>query len=218
MVVGRDAGRVVLIWPLVTHGGRGLRVARALDSETTEYREIVVEDARGSNGWVIQAWDYVTRDCGIDALYLQYVPDGAALAHAARQGASIISDQEEYRFLDYRAFSDWSDYCQTLSKNLRSNLRRRRRRLDEKGTVRIVVMNNPEDLGEFISWLFERKLSMLKTATGSTAWFAAPEHRSFMTGIALDGLKSGLSVATALTVDGRFIAGNLDFIYKKRSN
>ncbi len=210
VIVGRNEGRVVLIWPLVSYDQLGLRLARTLDSETTEYRDLIVESSADSKGIISQAWKFVTTRCGIDALYLQYVPGGSLLDAMARRGGGIITDQEEHRYLDCREFADWPGYFQSRSTNRRSDLRRRRRRLEETGIVEVVRISTAEQLSAFLPWLFETKIAALSGIEGTTDWFTAPQHKEFLTSLLHRGLTSGGAIATALTVDGNYIAGKVD--------
>lgn len=215
VIVGRDEGRVVLIWPLVTHDQLSFRLARTLDSETTEYRDLIVERSAGSKGIISQAWNFVTIQCGIDAVYLQYVPASSLLDAMARRGGGIVTDQEEHRYLDCRAYDDWSGYFQSRSTNRRSDLRRRRRRLEEAGDVEVVRISTAEQLIAFLPWLFETKIAALSGGDGPTDWFTAPQHKEFLTSVLRQGLQSGVATATALTVDGKYIAGKVDVGFQK---
>lgn len=215
VVVGRYKSRVVLIWPLVTYSQLGLRLARTLDSETTEYRDMIVEVSAGSRDWVRQAWKFVAWRCGIDALYLQYVPASSLLDAMARRGGGIVTDQEEYRYVDCRAFDDWPGYFQSRSTNRRSDLRRRRRRLEETGGVEVVRISTAEQLSAFLPWLFDTKIAALSGVDSATDWFTASQHKKFLTSLLHQGLQSGIAVATALTVDGKYIAGKVDVDFQK---
>jgi len=218
VVVGRLGARVVLIWPLTTRRFLGLSIASALDSETTEYREIVVEDGPGREDWVSQAWDFVTRQRGVDALYLQYLPEDGLLDTAAHLHRGVASGREGRRYLDCRSFPDWANYFQSLSSNRRSDIRRRRRRLEERAAVKTVRITEGEQLEEFLSWFFETKYSALSDVAGTTNWFTAPEHREFLTSILHDGLRSGVTVATAIMADGNYIAGKVYADYRQTRN
>ncbi|NQV22476.1 MAG: GNAT family N-acetyltransferase [Rhodospirillales bacterium] len=215
VIVGRNEDRVVLIWPLVTYDQLGLRLARTLDSETTEYRDLIIEGSAGSREIISQAWEFVTRRCGIDAVYIQYVPASSLLDAVARRGGGITTDQEEHRYVDCREFADWSGYFRSRSTNRRSDLRRRRRRLEETGVVEVVRISTTEQLSGFLPWLFVTKIAALSGSDGPTDWFTAPQHKEFLTSLLHRGLKSGVGVATALVVDGKYIAGKVDVDFRK---
>lgn len=210
MLVGREGGRAVLIWPLVTYHRFGTCLAHALDSETTEYRGIIAESGPERADRVSQAWDFLTRQSSIDAFYFQYVPQGSALDTIARQAGGMVSDQEELQYLDCRTFADWSGFVHSWPQKRRSDLRRRRRRLEEKAKVEIVRLSNAQQLSIFLPWFFETKTAALSTASGSTEWFTTPEHREFLTAMLHDGFQSGFVVAMGLMADGKYIAGKID--------
>jgi CelD/BcsL family acetyltransferase involved in cellulose biosynthesis len=214
IIVGRGQGRAVLIWPLAAYKSTFVTIAHGLDSETTEYREIVVEDSPEHEGWVAQAWEFATKSCGLDALYLQYVPDDGPLGAQLRKVGCAVAVEEPTQYLDQNEFEDWDAYYRTRGKNTKSDLRRRRRRLDETGTVTVATIADPDELEEFVTWVYETKVSALESVDGHTGWFTTAEHLKFLTAAASRGLVSGVTAATALKVDDQIVAGKLDLDYK----
>lgn len=214
VLVGRDEDRVVLIWPLVTYSRFGLCLAHALDSETTEYREIVTEDVPERADRISQAWEFITRKCSIDALYLQYVPQGGLLDTIAKQSRALFVGREQRLYLDCRAFPGWSEYYKTLPSSRRSDLRRRQRRLGETGTIEIVKISDAEQLSTFLPWFFETKAAGLQSTAGQTDWFTTAEHRKFLSAALEDGLETGTVIATALLIDGNYIGGKIGIIFR----
>jgi CelD/BcsL family acetyltransferase involved in cellulose biosynthesis len=214
VIIGRLDQQVVLIWPLATHKSSLWSLARALDSETTEYRDIVVEDTPSRDKWVSQAWDFAIGHCGLDVIYLQYVPADGPLETQLHKLGCVAAVEEETEFLDRREFETWEDYYGTLGKHSKSDLRRRRRRLNEAGAVDITIITDRDEMEAFMTWLFDMKTTALAGIKGPTGWFTTDEHRKFLPTIAKLGLEGGPVVATALKVDGQFIAGKLDLDYK----
>jgi CelD/BcsL family acetyltransferase involved in cellulose biosynthesis len=91
LIVGRTEERIVLIWPLATYKSALWTVVQGLDSETTEYRDIVVEKSARCHDWVAQAWQFVTKKCSLDAIYLQYVPVGGPLGAQIQNAACVAA-------------------------------------------------------------------------------------------------------------------------------
>jgi len=213
VIVGRISERVILIWPLATYRQFGLTLARTLDSETSEYRGLVVEDGPNRRDWVMQAWEFVAQGCGIDALYLQYLPKLGDLNEICTKLSCPVVDTEQYSFVDCRQYPDWSGFYKALNKKLTSDLRRRQRRLEERGSVEIRSDLLGEDLDHFMSWLLDTKYAALRSNKSDAEWFINSEHREFLLSILDGGKKTWTAHPVALTVDGRYIGGRLDIEY-----
>lgn len=214
IIVGRTQDRIVLIWPLAAYKNLLQSIAHGLDSETTEYREIVVEDCPEREDWVAQAWEFATTSCGFDVIYLQYVPSDGPLGRHLQSVGCVAAIEEETQYLDQSEFKGWEDYYRTRGRNTKSDIRRRRRRLDETGAVTILAAADPDELKKLVAWMYHSKVSALENVDGYTDWFTTPEHLKFLTAVAMRGLGNGWAAGTMLKVGDQIIAGNLDFDYK----
>jgi CelD/BcsL family acetyltransferase involved in cellulose biosynthesis len=102
---------------------------------------------------------------------------------------------------------DWEGYFDSLSAKHRQSVRRRRRRLEEKGTVAIEVVDGGDRLGELLEECFRIEGSGWKGEEG-TAIASSPETRSFYEEIAAWAAGVGLLRLAFLRLDGRGIAVN----------
>lgn len=100
---------------------------------------------------------------------------------------------------------EWEAYWEGVSKNLRSNVRRRRKKLAALGEVEIEVVGRaaPADLTECfrleaLGWKGER----------GTAIHSTPETLRFYTGLAEWGAEAGVLRLCLLRLDGRIVAFN----------
>jgi CelD/BcsL family acetyltransferase involved in cellulose biosynthesis len=77
----------------------------------------------------------------------------------------------------------WEDYCSTLRRKLLTELRRRRRRLEEQGEIRLEVWDGTERLGRLLEEGFRVEDSGWKGEHGSSI-LSRPSTRSFYIRIA----------------------------------
>lgn len=103
---------------------------------------------------------------------------------------------------------DWESYWRDLSKNLRSNVRRRRKRLAALGEVAIEVVEGGEMLSGLLDECFRLEAGGWKGDQG-TAILSSPQTARFYGRVARWGAETGLLRLGLLRLDGRVIAFNL---------
>src|SRR5262249_44497974 len=64
-IVGRDEGRVTLIWPLIIRREGVWRIARPLDQVTTEYSSVLTENVNDQER-VAEAWCFARANAPCD--------------------------------------------------------------------------------------------------------------------------------------------------------
>jgi CelD/BcsL family acetyltransferase involved in cellulose biosynthesis len=109
--------------------------------------------------------------------------------------------------------TDREAYEKHLGSKLRSDLRRRRRRLDEKGSVTFHVSDGSEGLDELLAEGFSIEGSGWKASQG-TAIESRPETKGFYTEVARWSAERGWLRIAFLRLDGRPIA--FDFCLEER--
>jgi CelD/BcsL family acetyltransferase involved in cellulose biosynthesis len=102
----------------------------------------------------------------------------------------------------------WSDYQATLSAKLRSEIQRRRRRLQELGDLTLLVADGSERLEDLLSEGFQVEQSGWKGAHG-TAINSSPRRRRFYREVARWAGERGWLRLAFLRLDGRPIAFDL---------
>jgi len=103
--------------------------------------------------------------------------------------------------------TSWSEMEQTLSRHFRANMRRRRRRLSDKGTISIDLCDVSDD-GELAARLdegFQLEASGWKGRDG-TAICQAPDTLGFYTALARQARSEGRLRLQFLRLDGKAIA------------
>jgi len=97
----------------------------------------------------------------------------------------------------------------------RKDLRRRRRRLEERGPVQFVVASDVPMAEEIATVMMEQKSRQYR-ATGVWDVFANPAYRSFYMRMTREGVRSGLVHVSALTCGGNIIATEWSLIHRER--
>ena len=216
IVVGRRAGRVVLIWPLVRFRKLLLQTAEWIGSEHACRRDVFVEDAPEAGEWVEAAWSHVTKT--VDFMWLNRMSDDAVLVPLIHRVKSIGTHVEEAPYVDWADWPDWEAYWRKRTKNVRKSLARRRRRFGEQGKVEFGFLTSLEEIRETLEWMRAHKAAWMKSKGlrmqdlgGDTAVTVREFYQSFVADTA--SASKHLRLAT-LTLDGNVVAAQLGFLFE----
>jgi len=135
-------------------------------------------------------------------------PDEAGMA-AVRAAAGSSGYRTLERTLERSPYipieGDWEGYCETLGRKLLSELRRRRRRLEEEGQFIFEVVDGGERLPELLDEGFAVEAAGWKSERNS-AISSRPETLAFYRAVAQWAAERGLLKLAFLRLDGRAIA------------
>ena len=134
IVTGRRGGRLALVWPLVSRRRMGLRILSFMGEPLSQYGDALVEDCEDEAALTAQALAFVMT-LRVDVVSLRRVRDDAALA--ATLGASTERTGAPARapFVDFAGARDAAAFEKRFSAKLRSDRRRRLRRLEDIGPI-----------------------------------------------------------------------------------
>jgi len=129
-----------------------------------------------------------------------------SLVCAAAEAAGYDVLTRSTHKVPYVAISEtsWAAYESGLDKNLRQNLRRRRRRLEEEGQVALDIFDGTQGLEELLEEGFRVEGSQWKEAQG-TSINSSPAKRRFYTEVAYWAAEHGWLRLYFLRLDGRTI-------------
>lgn len=209
VVTVRHAGRLVAVLPLVKsigwfHGLPARKLTSASNVHTCRYDLIHAPDAIDA---VLAAWCALRDERDWDVLELTDVPIRGAVAHLARAAQSEGHPVAAVRaatspFLAWRKADAVDPVLDRAGAKFRSNLRRRMRKLETKGVVRLVqTLAADEQLMRF----YELEQSSWKGAE-STAIVCNPATRQFYDRVAEEGARSGYLSIYSLECGGRPVA------------
>ena len=214
VVVGRRAGRVVLIWPLVRFRKLLLRTAEWIGGEESRYGDVLVEDAPEAAEWLEAAWTCVTRR--LDFMWLNQMRDDAALVPFLQRVEGVGRHVAAAPYVDWSDWSDWEAYCRSRTKSHRKDLRRRRRRLEEQGSVRLGFVSSPDEIGETLDWMVAHKAEWLRSRGLRTraGGIDSADALEFYRASIADARASGHLCLATLTLNGQVLAAELAFRYQ----
>jgi CelD/BcsL family acetyltransferase involved in cellulose biosynthesis len=203
VVLVRRAGRLVGLVPLVrTHRG-----VRSPTNWHTPAFALLHEDEAAAQELARAV--FARRPASAQLAFID--PDGSdrtALRRAAEAARYSVLErayvQSPYLQLD----GDWASYERGLSKNVRGDISRRRRRLAEAGASAVQVADGTEDLDGLLEEGFRVEASGWKASQG-TAIRSEAATRAFYTEIARWAAARGCLRLGFLRLDGQVIA----FVY-----
>jgi len=203
ITVVRKHGRPVLIAPF------RLRARRLsfLDSLTPQYNDLLIEDSADESKYVDYLWQNLRRLRGIRGFRPKWVrEDSPLLPHLDmdRLSPRVAS------YIDLTKSGDWHGYWNSLPAKFRRDHRRRLRNLKNRGAVAIRISNINTCVDD-ASWLFSQKREWLDRKGKSSTWLKAPGTEELFTAAAKEGIESGRTWLTVLSVDGTTIAAKLSF-------
>jgi CelD/BcsL family acetyltransferase involved in cellulose biosynthesis len=143
----------------------------------------------------------------IDLSFLIPTDPGVSPVHLAADTARYRVLTESIQAAPYVAINgiSWDAYESGLGKNLRKDIRRRRRRLEEEGRLTLEVSDGKERLDEHLEEGFRVEGSGWKGSYG-TSINARPATRRFYTEIALWAAERGWLRLAFLRLDGQALA------------
>lgn len=145
-------------------------------------------------------------------LELNYIPaDGAFHDALKRAGAKPYSDNKYARALLLKERDAESCISASLSRHLRQELRRRERRLGERGKVTHTVMQPGDDLGRWVEELLRLEAAGWKGREGSALACSEPNRR-FATEIFGAAFARGRLHMVGVDLDGRPLARCLSLL------
>jgi CelD/BcsL family acetyltransferase involved in cellulose biosynthesis len=216
LVVGREAGRVVMLWPLERRHRLGLDLVRLMGAPVAQFGDILVEADPRRDHWLERGWEALRRH-GVDLVELRLVRDDGALGHCNRLGLAtpVVSQEAPFADLALRVAPDGPSLAYPARD--RSSYRRRLRRLTERGEIAFASLAPSEEARA----LAERAVAMKRGALaqhGVVAPAVADQRfgHFFATLAADPSDEAGLRLSV-ITCDGQPIGIDLSFDCKGRS-
>jgi CelD/BcsL family acetyltransferase involved in cellulose biosynthesis len=216
-LVVRHGTHAVAILPLVVERRGLFRVARPLACRTTEYSPLLVDpSADVQRVWSALA-DGVRDLAAVDAIVLPYVRDDGALTPALRAAPGVVeTDAILNRFLRRTAFDSWERYRDRLPNQVKSNLKRARRRLGQLGELRFEELTAPEDRRAAWRWMLCAKRAWLARKGLDHVFIPTEDYARFMEATLDIAAPAGRRAIFALKLDGALVAAELVNVDRRR--
>ncbi len=161
IVVGRLAGRAVLIAPLVVQQRLGLRHLIWMGTPVSQYGDIITAGETVSDAMIDEAMSFAIVMSEPDLIHLTKVRGDARIrTWLGTVGAEAMAHNEA-PFLSFEPGTSFDAYCAKFTAKARKNRRRLRRRLEELGPVSIKVLEPGDEAAEMIAKAIDFKRQWL---------------------------------------------------------
>jgi CelD/BcsL family acetyltransferase involved in cellulose biosynthesis len=183
----------------------------------SDYLDIILAGGREEEA-LSSLWEYLSRDHRTwDVIHLPPVPENSVtlrwLAKLNSSGEVLL--RNEYVPCTAAELPDsWDEYVMSLSPRFRTKIRSTLRNLEKIHDLRFYSIENENDLAAALDKLFDlhTKRWELKKSDGV---FLSPAKRRFYRSFAPQFLKQGWLAFDFLEIDGRVVACQLCFRYKR---
>ncbi len=135
VLVGRDAGCVVMIWPLVITRTLGLSVLSWMGEPVNQYGDVLATDAAASPASFTAAWAFIAKRLAPDIIHFRKVRADARIAAPLTALDCTITETAAAPFIGIDPSIDLAAFEAGFSAKDRKNRRRHRKRLAERGEV-----------------------------------------------------------------------------------
>lgn len=204
-LVGRQGCRLVLIWPFVVYRRYGVSIARPLGCAHAEYTDPLVEDGAEANHRIELAWNFLRQTCPCDCFFLPWVLEESRLHRMMAKNEAQINSKSIRLYVDWHGLEKWEDYYGKLSKTMRSQNERRRRRLNECGRVTFDVLDG-DSCAPAIDWHLRTKVEQLARTNRQAPFLESKAYRDCLVLGASRGGPNGRISVWSLKLSDQIIA------------
>lgn len=216
LVAGREAGRLVMLWPLERRRRLGLELVRLMGAPVAQFGDILIEPGSQREHWLERGWEALRRH-GIDLVELRLIRADGALGHCSRLSLTTPVVRQEAPFADLALRVAPDGPSLAYPPRDRSSYRRRLRRLTERGEIAFANVAP----GEEARTLAEQAVAMKREALvqhGIVAPAVADSRFArFFAALAADRADEAGLRLSIITCDDRPIGIDLSFDCKGRS-
>lgn len=212
---GRLEAALPLLWGRTLSLGLPARILHAPSNIHTCRFDLVARDGAAA---ARALFAHLASDPSWDVLRLPNVPDGGQAWHLQRvalEAGFPVGTWQAHRSPYARLPSSVEALRQKWGKDLRASLRRRRRRLDERGQITVECFTGGPELEERLGECFAVEASGWKGRCG-TAVLNQPRVRRFFWDVARAAQAHGYLCLYLLRLDGRPIAADFALRYRRR--
>ena len=167
IVIARQGGRLVMIWPLITVRRAGLTRLCWMGEPVSQYGDVLVEDGPARFYLLSQGWAYL-KSLGPDVIHLRKTREDAAVFPLLRQAGARSIAVAAAPYLDLASAADYETYQGRYPAKRRARRRRLLARLGEHGAVAFARHGCGAAAGDFVTEAVRLKYKWL-TARGVVA-------------------------------------------------
>ena len=202
IVVGRRAGRVVVIWPLVTKRMAGMTYLYWMGQPVSQYGDVLVEASDTTQALLHDSWDIIISMLAPDVVTLRKVRVDAAAAPLLKDLGAVVTRTAQAPFVATGGHASFEDFEQRYSAKARKNRRRLMRRLEEKGTVDFVHARKGPEATSLVKRAIELKQAWLDARGLLSAAVHDQRFERFFSAASEGGKEPSCCLVSALKLDG----------------
>jgi CelD/BcsL family acetyltransferase involved in cellulose biosynthesis len=213
---------LLALWPLGIQRAGWLRIARTLSSGMRGEYDGPLVKGEARSAVIAESLRAVMR-FPADALELFMVQDGSllqeALTGAPQSWLLPLLPDRMGRLPSYaiklRQFRHWDDFAATLPASTRHNLRRRSKRLNEKGHIELGWCTTVDDAEAVLTWLFGYKQRWAVARGIKTDHVRDEQFKEFFTALAHRTDLPATPLVAFVKVDGALVAASLNLVGRR---
>jgi len=221
LLIKKEGEEIIGIAPLmISKGfrflGRRLRKVEFIGSGKCDYHDFIIIEKRGEA--LKSIFDFFSKEYRLwDVIGLRHIPETSPNLQLLRSkeinngllGVEYIIDQCPYIFL----YGDWDKFVKNLSRHLRQDLRRQKRRLEKRGAISVTQVQengDPRENLQLLNKMFQQRIGDKKEDSD----FFKGKNLSFLTKIYQVMLSRHWLSISALFLDDKMIAYVFGFKYR----
>ncbi|OLL32551.1 hypothetical protein BTH42_05890 [Burkholderia sp. SRS-W-2-2016] len=226
IVVRRELGHVVLIFPLVSHRRALWTYLMPLGSESADFTSMLVDDDAATLARVADTWQVMRTRCRADFITMPNVRDSTPLYRLTQNQRRFVVKEQAPHYVakldeESRRY-DWQSFCDslgTLKGNKPGRLGKLGRRLATVGTVRVDVVDSA-DPARFVAlidtlldwkrgWKHDWKRGLDARVGKHGHWLESRHYRNFLAAWVSAESTAVRPLAFVVGVDGTPVAIDL---------
>jgi CelD/BcsL family acetyltransferase involved in cellulose biosynthesis len=216
-LVGRHEGRVVLIWPFVTHREIWWSIARPLGGAYAEYTYPLVEDNLLTDRRVAAALQALRRVSGCAIIALPCVHAGSLLQRMMNSDKDArIAETVPTFSVDWDGGLDWASYYRSLKGDHRRKLSSKRRQLEQLGKLHFEPSADSAQCVATIDWILRHKVEQLARTGRRAPWLETAAYRNLLSMAAAAPGAEGQVMTFVLKLDDKIIAAQMSRLDARR--
>jgi CelD/BcsL family acetyltransferase involved in cellulose biosynthesis len=137
IVTAHVEGRLVMVWPLVLERVGPIKQLSWMGEPVSQYGDVLIDDLPDARDLLRAGWDLAARRTEASVMQLRKVrADSTIASFLAEMGASVTAELNA-PYLDLASAPSFAEYEKRYSGGAKRNRKRQRRRLEERGAVKL---------------------------------------------------------------------------------
>lgn len=179
IVTARQAGRLVLVWPLVKTKAGAAHQLRWMGEPVSQYGDVLIDKTCDNADVLKGAWQHLREHAGASVLQLNKVRADSHVAALLTNLRAQTANETTAPYLDLSSAKSYDDYETRYSSGTRRNRGRQRRRLAERGAITLEWHTSGPRTAALVSQAFDLKRAWLQSRGIISPALADPRTKQF---------------------------------------